>query len=107
MNRLPNNGRDVPQQVKKRLEWSVRSKRDLLVLDSHISPDNPVAAEQVVDYIISQAELLASFPLMGRIPKPGAPRELVFTRYPYNLIYRVTSTKIRIVRVIHQSRLYP
>lgn len=97
----------MPPRVKKRLEWSVRSERDLLAIDAHISSDNPVAAEQVVDYIISQAELLTRFPLMGRIPKPGAPRELVFTRYPYNLIYRVTRAKVRIVRVIHQSRLYP
>jgi len=79
----------------------------MLAIDLYISAENPVAAQQVLDYLISQAELLTRFPLTGRIPKPGAPRELVFTRYPYNLIYRVTSTKVRIVRVIHQSRLFP
>lgn len=97
----------MQQRAKKQLEWSARSGLDLLGIDAHISSDNPVAAEQVTDYIIAQAELLTRFPLLGRIPKPGAPRELIFTRYPYNLIYRVTRTKIRIVRVIHQSRLYP
>ncbi len=104
---MPSNAHNVPQKTKKQLEWSLRSERDLLAIDAHISLDNPVAAEHVVDYIIGQAELLTRFPLMGRIPKPGAPRELVFTLYPYNLIYRVTSAKIRIVRVIHQSRLFP
>lgn len=79
----------------------------MLAIDLHISAENPVAAQQVLDYLITQAELLTSFPLTGRIPKPGAPRELVFTRYPYNLIYRVTRTMVRIVRVIHQSRLFP
>ena len=97
----------MPKIVKKQLEWSARSARDLLAIDLHISTANPVAAQQVVDYIISQAELLTRHPLLGRIPKPGAPRELVFTRYPYSLIYRVTSAKIRISRVIHQSRQYP
>jgi plasmid stabilization system protein ParE len=97
----------VPQRARKQLEWSARSGRDLLAIDAYISADNPVAAGQVVDYIIGQAEQLTRFPLLGRIPKPGAPRELIFTRYPYNLIYRVTRSKIRIVRVIHQSRLYP
>ena len=95
------------QSVRKRLEWSARSGLDMLAIDLYISAENPVAAQQVLDYLISQAELLTRFPLTGRIPKPGAPRELVFTRYPYNLIYRVTSTKVRIVRVIHQSRLFP
>lgn len=79
----------------------------MLAIDLHISAENPVAGQQVFDYLITQAELLTRFPLTGRIPKPGAPRELVFTRYPYNLIYRVTRTKVRIVRVIHQSRLFP
>jgi plasmid stabilization system protein ParE len=79
----------------------------LLAIDAYISADNPVAAEQVVEYIISQAEQLTRSPLLGRIPKPGAPRELIFTLYPYNLIYRITRSKIRIVRAIHQSRLYP
>ncbi len=97
----------MPIKIKKQLEWSIRSQRDLLAIDARISPDNPIAAEQVVDYIIEQAELLTRFPQMGRIPKPSAPRELIFTRYPYNLIYRATRYKIRIVRVIHQSRLYP
>lgn len=79
----------------------------MLAIDLHLSAENPVAAQQVLDYLLTQAELLTRFPLAGRIPKPGAPRELVFTRYPYNLIYRVTRTKVRIVRVIHQSRLFP
>lgn len=79
----------------------------MLAINLHISAENPVAAQQVLDYLIAQAELLIRFPLTGRIPKPGAPRELVFTRYPYNLIYQVTSTKVRIVRVIHQSRMFP
>lgn len=97
----------MPPRVKKQLEWSARSGRDLLAIDVYIAADNPLAANQVVDYIFGQAEQLTRFPLLGRIPKPGAPRELILSRYPYNIIYRVTRNKIRIVRVIHQSRLYP
>ena len=62
-----------------------RSGLDMLAIDLYISAENPVAAQQVLDYLISQAELLTRFPLTGRIPKPCAPRELVFTCYPYNL----------------------
>ena len=51
----------MPQRVKKQLEWSARSESDLLAIDAYIFPDNPIAAEQVVDYIISQAELLTRF----------------------------------------------
>ena len=72
----------MPQRAEKQLEWSARSERDFLAIDAYISTDDPVAAEHVVDYILSQVELLTRSPLMGRIPKPGAPRELIFTRYP-------------------------
>ena len=93
--------------AKKRLEWSARSELDILAIDQHIASENPTAAQQVTDYLITHAELLTRFPQTGRIPRPGAPRELVFTRYPYNLIYRITSAKVRILRVIHQSRQFP
>ncbi len=62
--------------------WSCahRSKGCLLLRETR---RNPAIAEQVAGYIISQAELLANYSLMGRIAKPGAPRELVF--YPPSL----------------------
>ena len=45
--------------------------------------------------------------MMGKIMKPGGPRELILSRYPYNIIYRIARAHVRIVRVIHQSRQFP
>lgn len=45
--------------------------------------------------------------MMGKIMKPSGPRELILSRYPYNIIYRIARAKVRIVRVIHQSRQFP
>jgi toxin ParE1/3/4 len=97
----------VPSSAKKQLEWAARAARDLLAIDAYIANKNPVAAETVVDFILAQAEFLRQHPLLGKIMKPGGPRELVLTSYPYNIIYRITRSKIRIVRIIHQSRQFP
>lgn len=75
-------GATCRKEQKKQFEWSARSERDLLAIGIRIETDNPTAAVQVVDYIISQAGVLTSFPLMGRIPKPGAPRGPVFYLMP-------------------------
>lgn len=69
--------------------------------------NNLAAAEAVVDFIIEQAERLTQHSMMGKIMKPGGPRELILSRYPYNIIYRIARAKVRIVRVIHQSRQFP
>ncbi|MDP1612171.1 MAG: type II toxin-antitoxin system RelE/ParE family toxin [Sulfuritalea sp.] len=42
------------------------------------------------------------------IYRPGRKntREYVMRRFPYIIVYRVVANKVRIVRVLHQSRLY-
>ena len=91
----------------KRLEWSARAAHDLLAIEAYIAVDNPVAAGRVEEYIIERTELLCEHPFLGRAPAASKPRRLVLTRYPYNVHYRVTSKKIRVVRVLHQALRFP
>ncbi|MBI2312955.1 MAG: type II toxin-antitoxin system RelE/ParE family toxin [Betaproteobacteria bacterium] len=94
----------MPGRALRRLEFARRAALDLLAIDAYIARDNPKAATAVVEYVLQQADLLLRHPFTGKPTKPGAPRKLVLTRYPYNIHYRVTATKIRIVRVLHQAR---
>lgn len=91
----------------KRLEWSVRAARDVLAIDAYLSAENPKAASEVVEHILRRAEQLRRHPFLGKSLGPGRPRKLVLTRYPYNIHYRLTATKVRIVRVLHQARREP
>ena len=92
---------------RKQLEWSVRAARDVLAIDLYLSAENPNAAFQVVEHIIERAEQLCRHPFLGRSLGSGRPRKLVLTRYPYNIHYRLSATKVRIVRVLHQARRAP
>ena len=45
--------------------------------------------------------------MIGHEGKRAGTRELVITKYPYTIIYRLTADKVRIVAVTHQSRKHP
>lgn len=88
---------------RKKLEWSARSIENLSAIRRYIAEDNPVAADLVISSILSTAENLPEFPMLGPIGKRAGIRELVMTKYPYTLIYRLTTTKIFVVAVLHQA----
>ena len=89
---------------KRPLEWSPRSQRNVESIRDYIAADNPTAAARVVAELIKTVEDLPSFPLLGHTGRRTGTRELVLTRYPYTIIYRLTPKKIAIVAVLHQSR---
>jgi len=89
---------------KRPLEWSPRSRRNIELIYDYIAADNPAAAQLVLDEIRRAAESLPNFPMLGHVGYRVGIRELVMSKYPYTLIYRVTSKKIGVVAVIHQSR---
>ncbi|MDD5395635.1 MAG: type II toxin-antitoxin system RelE/ParE family toxin [Thiothrix sp.] len=89
---------------KRPLEWSPRSQRNVESIRDYIAADNPPAAARVVAELIKAVEKLPSFPLLGHTGRRTGTRELVLTRYPYTIIYRLTQKKIAIVAVLHQSR---
>ena len=92
---------------KKPLEWSPRSRRNIESIRDFIAADNLAAAQSVLDAIRRTAENLRNFPMLGHPGRRAGTRELVLTRYPYTLIYRLTQRKIGIVAVMHQSRKHP
>ena len=94
-------------QEKKRLEFSARAISNMVNIEGHIAADNPVAARKVVDTIMDSCKRLLVFPMLGREGRNPGTRELVLDRYPYTLVYRLTSTKVKVLAVLHQSRQYP
>ena len=50
---------------------------------------------------------LKQFPMSGRIGRVGGTRELVIQRTPYIAAYRIHADRVRILRILHGSRLWP
>jgi plasmid stabilization system protein ParE len=91
----------------KRLEYAVRSRRDLEAIEKyHLEVAGDAVADRIIDAIQSQAEKIAALGLMFRSGIRQGTRECVMTRYPYTLVYRIGPRRVEIARVIHQRAEY-
>jgi toxin ParE1/3/4 len=90
-----------------RVVWTAPALRDLASLRAYIARDRPDAAVRQVERIIASAAKLAEFPEMGRPGRRPQTRELVVTRTPYLVPYRVRGELIEVLRVLHGRQRWP
>lgn len=92
---------------KKRLEWSRRSQTDRQkIAEFYAIEASPLIADEAMRAIWAAAHLAAKNPLNYRDGKKKGTREYIMRRFPYTLVYRVTTHKVIIVRVLHQALRY-
>lgn len=72
-----------------------------------IALDNAQAAKKVIGIIRKVAEKLREQPYVGRVGRITGTRELIVDRLPFMLAYRVDSSEVQILSVIHTSRMWP
>ncbi|TAK76821.1 MAG: type II toxin-antitoxin system RelE/ParE family toxin [Gammaproteobacteria bacterium] len=87
--------------------WTRGAKRNLEQVEEYIAKDNPQAAIDVVLKIIKSVEALADNPAMGRVGRVFSTRELIISRTPYIVPYRVKAGHIEILRVLHSAMQWP
>ena len=88
--------------------WSPEAINDLAALRAYIAEDDPAAAQRVVFHIIRGIEqLLAGQPHMGRAGRVPGTRELVVSRTPYIVLYRIWNNRLQVLRVYHSVRKWP
>jgi toxin ParE1/3/4 len=85
--------------------WTESAKKDLHKIHDYIANDSRHYAQKVVLSIISKAEILNTFPEMGRmVPEIMNPaiRELVI--FPYRIMYDTSESNVEILAVLHGKR---
>ena len=92
--------------MKLRVVWGRRAANDVDAIAKFIAKDSKRAANKVVRYIRKSAALLQDSPHLGRASLEGK-RELILSRYPYILAYRIENHEVRILAVYHQSQNRP
>jgi toxin ParE1/3/4 len=90
-----------------RVVWTARALRDLASLRAYIGQDNPSAADRQVERILAAAARLAEFPETGRPGRRAGTRELVVSRTPYLMPYRVRGEIVEVLRVLHGRQRWP
>jgi len=90
--------------------WSQQARDDLQTIVLFIARDNPTVAESFGYQLMSKVDVLAQFPLLGRVvPEENdqSIREIILR--PYRIIYKVLAEKqtVAIARVWHGARGEP
>lgn len=89
------------------LRWTRLAASHLESAFDFIAQDNARAAGAVVDRILSAVEALERHPEMGRSGRVPRTRELVITRTPFIVAYRVRKDRIEVLAVLHGARRWP
>lgn len=87
--------------------WLNKALQNLDDIAEYIAQENPIAASQVVAFIISQVNQLATQPAIGRPGRVVGTRELVISNSHYLVPYRIKNNRVEILRVFHTSQKPP
>lgn len=80
-----------------KLVFDDQALADLEGIHRWIATDSPATAKSVVARLFSSAELLTSFPLVGRSGSEIGTLEWVVPRLPYVIVYEVDEIGRRII----------
>lgn len=89
------------------LVWLRRAIADRDAQLDYIAQDNPRAAIEQGDRIAHQVGQLIQHPQMGREGRKHGTRELVISRTPFIVIYRIKGERIELLRVLHGAQRWP
>ncbi len=91
-----------------RVRWSANAERDLDAIEAFIGQDNAVVAIETVLGILQRVEdTLPPHPSIGCAGRVSGTRELILTRTPYLVAYRMRDKTIEVLRVLHAARRWP
>ena len=88
-----------------KLFWTEPAIQDLRDLRDYIAADSDFHAADFIASIITRAERLTTFPMIGRmVPEAQREniREILFRSY--RIIYRIIGERVDVLAVIHGSR---
>lgn len=89
------------------VKWLRRALLNLEQEAAWLVQDNPRGAAALVTEADAATCLLAQHPDMGRPGRVPGTRELVLSRFPYIIPYRVKAQRVEILRVFHTTRKWP
>ena len=92
-----------------KLLWLPRAIADRDAQIDYIARENPRAAIEHGDRIENQTGQLIDHPEMGRPGRRKGTRELVISRTPFIVVYRVKrrAKRIELLRMLHGSQQWP
>lgn len=89
------------------LNWLPAANDNRFEQLGYIAQDNPLAAIGQDEEIERQVNMLLQQPKMGRPGRLKGTRELVISRTPFIVVYRLQINRIEVIRLLHSSQQWP
>lgn len=90
------------------IHWSAEAVDDLESLRSYIAERDKQAAQRNVLAIIHHVEvILPKNPKIGRVGRLSNSRELIVSRTPFVVPYRIEGELLEILRVCYEAQRFP
>ena len=90
-----------------KVEWLHEARRNRESQLAYIAERNPTAAIRLGDAIAEATARLANFPEIAPRGRVEGTRELLIAGTPYIAIYRIENSKVVILRLLHDSQIWP
>jgi toxin ParE1/3/4 len=90
-----------------RIVWTEPAVHDLAAARAYIARDDVLAADRQVERVVASVAGLLQLPEIGRPGRRVGTRELVVSRTPYVVAYRLRAEAIETLRVMHGRQRWP
>ena len=90
-----------------KIRWLDIAVDDLEDIADYIVRDNPAAAKRMVVRLWASVNTLAIHAEAGRPGRVFGTRELIVSKTPFIVPYRIIGSEIQILRVLHGARQSP
>lgn len=86
--------------------WLDSARANLRDITRYIAQESPRAAQRMAQTITASVQPVANYPYLFRVGRVPGTREIV--AHPnYIVVYRVTASRIEVLRVLHARQQYP
>jgi addiction module RelE/StbE family toxin len=89
------------------LVWLKRASADLWAIEDYIGRDNPLAADDVAQRIVTSVAMLQEQPSAGRPGRVAQTRELAVPSTPYVVAYTAIRDRLYILAIMHGAQEWP
>lgn len=90
-----------------RLRWTPAAAEDLEHIKEYLSERYPQFAQSTMVELYETIRTLKTSPRLGRVGREEGTRELVLTRLPYIVAYRLKGQAIEILHIFHSAQDRP
>jgi toxin ParE1/3/4 len=90
-----------------RIRWTPAAANDLEQIGEYLAKHQPHLAHSTIVELYDTARTLKTSPNRGRPGREECTRELIHTRLPYIIVYRVKEQAIELLRIYHSARQRP